>query len=293
MVGYIMAAIFLLTAAVLAVLLVLDRRRMRRLSEAISDFLDAPKGPMPYSLREGALAPVENGAAELENRILVLSSRLREENERTASLTADISHQLKTPLASLRLFCEMDESPHMEQQLSQIERMEKLIFSILRLEKLTADGYEFHFAQEALRPLIESTWAELRPLWPERYLDLEGDACIRCDKKWLGEAFANILKNACEHTAPGGHIRIRLEQAEHTLYCSCEDDGGGVSDEDLPHLFERFYRAREGNGSGLGLAIVREIVSRHHGRVRACSGTNGLRVEIELPLQDLARAFSD
>ena len=289
---------FMIIAVLTAVLCVLamelwrQDKRAKKLAETMEDFLSGGEEPKPFSLREDSLALVENAASELENRIAVLEERLRLENERTGSLTADISHQLKTPLASLRLFCEMDQSEHVAEQLGQIERMEKLIGSLLRLEKLCADGYAFNFTEQPLRPLIEAVWQELRPLWPERQLFIEGDAALRVDGKWLGEAFQNLLKNACEHTGPQGKIWIRLEQTEHTFYCAVEDDGGGVSEKDLPHLFERFYRAegQSQSGSGLGLAIAKEIVYRHHGHIRAENTGHGLRIEMTLPVLNLTKS---
>lgn len=286
MVGYIISAVLEIVVAVLTMKLLLQRKRLQNLAESAESFLRRGGAPTPVSLREDVVAPVENAASELENRIVVLTERLREENERTSSLTADISHQLKTPLASLRLFVEMDESAHMPEELGQIERMEKLIGSLLRLEKLCADGYVFTFARKSLRPLIENVWDSLRVLWPEKRLKIEGDATLRCDGKWLGEAFQNMLKNACEHTGADGCIWVKIEQTEHTVYCSVEDNGGGVKEKDLPHLFERFYRSEDQaqSGSGLGLAIVKEIVARHHGHVGAENTENGLRICLELPI---------
>ena len=291
MVGTVISAVLLCVVLVLAAKLLLQKKRLRDLAESMEDFLSGGGEPSPFSLREDAAAPVENAAAELKNRIAVLTERLREENERTSSLTADISHQLKTPLSSLRLFVEMDESAHVSEELSQIERMEKLIGSLLRLEKLCADGYEFSFAEQALRPLVENAWESLRALWPEKHLEIEGDAALRCDGKWLGEAFQNLLKNACEHSAADGRIWVKIEQTEHTVFCSVEDDGGGVKEKDLPQLFERFYRAEDQaqSGSGLGLAIVKEIVARHHGRVCAENTPNGLRIHLELPSLHLTK----
>ena len=291
MVGYMISAVLLLVVIVLAVKLLLQRKRLRDLTESMEDYLNRGGEPAPFSLREDTVAPVENAASELENRIAVLTERLREENERTSSLTADISHQLKTPLASLRLFVEMDESAHMAEELGQIERMERLIGSLLRLEKLCADGYEFTFTEQAVRPLIKNAWDNLHALWPGKQLHIEGDALIRCDGKWLSEAFQNLLKNACEHTAEDGQIWVIIEQTDHTFYCSVEDNGGGVREKDLPHLFERFYRSEDQaqSGSGLGLAIVKEIVYRHHGHVSAENGKNGLRINLEIPILNLTK----
>ena len=291
MVGYLTSGILLIAVVVLASERLRQRKRLQKLAESMEDYLSEGGEPRQFSLKEDAIAPVENAASELENRIAVLQERYREECERTSSLTADISHQLKTPLASLRLFCEMDESSHMSEQLSQIERMEKLIGSLLRLEKLCADGYEFTFAEQAVRPLIENAWDSLHALWPGKHLEIEGDAALRCDGKWLGEAFQNLLKNTCEHTAADGCIWVKIEQTEHTVYCSVEDNGGGVREKDLPHLFERFYRSEDQaqSGSGLGLAIVKEIVYRHHGHVSAENTKNGLRIHLEFPILNLTK----
>ena len=290
MVGYLIAGALLL-ALILAARLWSLRRRLAALTESMEEYLHTGASPSPYSLREDMLAPVENAAADLENRVAVLSERLREENERTSSLTADISHQLKTPLASLRLFCELDAGDHMDESISQIERMEQLIGRLLRLEKLCADGYEFCFEMQDIRVLVEKVWQELSPLWPDRRFFLTGEAAIRCDGKWLGEAFGNLLKNACEHTAGGGSVTVRLEQTERAFYASVEDDGGGVPPSDLPHLFERFYRSGSAapQGAGLGLAIAREILLRHHGTLRASNGEHGLRLDMEIPILPLIR----
>ena len=292
MVGYIISGILFLLLAALAVRHLRDIRRLKTLSEQMEDYLTGHGGTIPLSLKEDTVAQVENAAAEMQNRIQVTEERFRLEAQRTSDLTADISHQLKTPLASLRLFCEMDASAHFEQQLSQIERMETLISSLLRLEKLCADGYEMVFDSCDLRNLIEQEWQQLQPLWPDRILTLEGEAKIRCDAKWMGEAFRNLLKNACEHTAEGGRILIRLEQTDRTVHCTLEDDGGGAAQKDLPHLFDRFYRAENQpvSGAGLGLAIVKEIIYRHHGYITAENGAKGLKFTVSLPVLDPGRA---
>ena len=292
MVGYVIGGVLAIIAAVLAVRLLMQKKRIAMLAEQMEDYLTGCGKPLSYSLKEDAVAPLENAVAEMENRIEVEKERYRQEACRTSDLTADISHQLKTPLASLRLFVEMDESPHMEQEISQIERMETLIGSLLRLEKLCADGYEFTFSEHDVRPLIENVWSRLVPLWPEKQILIEGEAVIRCDEKWLSEAFLNLLKNACEHTAANGTITIILEQTDRVFFCTVEDNGGGVPEKDLPHLFDRFYRAegQKQNGAGLGLAIVKEIIYRHHGHIAAENTKHGLKFSISIPVLNLTKS---
>ena len=289
MVGYILSGFLLLILAGIVIRHLCNNRRLKQLSENMEDYLVGIGGNLPLSLKEDTIAQVENAAMEMQNRIDVAEERFRQEAKRTSNLTADISHQLKTPLASLRLYCEMDSSPHCEQQIIQIERMETLISSLLRLERLCADGYQFEYAECDLRKMIERDWQQMHSLWPGRTLTVEGEATIRCDEKWLAEAFRNLIKNACEHTAEDGHIWIYMETTDKFLYCTLEDDGGGANPKDLPHLFERFYRAegQSKKGAGLGLAIVKEIIYRHHGQILAQNTKKGLKFTISMPVLDM------
>ena len=268
-----------------------QQRRMKRLAERIEEFLVTGGNRLAFSVREDALAPLHNAAAELEDRVLLHKANLAEECQRASDLTADISHQLKTPLASLRLFCEMDGGAHVQEELEQLDRMETLIRSLLRLERLCADGYEFTWRVRSVPDVVRAAWENLAPVYPDRRLEIIGEARMRCDEKWLGEAYLNLLKNACEHTRAGGLIRVSFEETRAMVFCTVEDDGGGVSPEDLPQLFRRFYRAQgqESKGAGIGLAIVKEIIQRHHGSVRAENGPMGLRVIIDMPrLENMA-----
>ncbi len=296
--GAVIALILLgIAFAVLLALYVRQRIHMRRLTEAAENFLIGTGPALAYSVREDAVAPLHNALAETENRLLLAKERQAEECRRTSDLTADISHQLKTPLASLRLYCEMDDSPHLPQQIHQIERMERLIGSLLRLERLCADGYEFIFADQSVAEIIQVAWTGLSSSFPSCRMELTGDAILRCDGKWLGEAFSNLLKNACEHMPQGGTIRVNMETTDAAFFCTITDEGGGASRKDLPHLFERFYRAEgtPATGAGIGLSIVREILWRHHGSISAenvadVSSAKGLRMTLSIPLLNLNRA---
>lgn len=285
--------IFLTTilAAACLVLLFLrwrERKRLRRLLQEAEDFLNHGGKPLDVALGEDDIAMLQNALCELQDRLIRARELQKEECSRTSSLTADISHQLKTPLTTLRLYTELDAAPHMEASLEQISRMEKLIQGLLRLERLCADGYRFTYKEQDMNALIEEQWSFLTATFPDRHLTMTGTAVIRCDEKWMGEAFLNLLKNACEHTAPGGRVWVSLEKTDAAFFCTVEDDGGGVREKELPHLFERFYRAEHQStqGAGIGLSIVREILRRHHGTITASNGEKGLKMEITMPVID-------
>jgi signal transduction histidine kinase len=112
-----------------------------------------------FSVHDDMFALLENAIIELEASLLLERSNTRETSRKNADFIADVSHQLKTPLAALKLYCEMDSSNYSGgqsgKQLQLIEHMEQLIYSLLRLEKLRADAYEMKFAQQDLSLLIQ------------------------------------------------------------------------------------------------------------------------------------------
>ena len=261
-------------------------RRIRKLAEKIEEHLSGIAPMLDVALEEDSIARLQNAVCDTQQALARQQELYAQECERTSNLTADISHQLKTPLTTLRLYTELDDAPHSEECIAQIQRMEDLIGALLRLERLCADGYAFTFETADAEAIVLDQWQSLQPLFPGKTLTVTGSAVIRCDGKWLGEAFLNLLKNACEHCA--SHIHVHLERTEAAFFCSIEDDGGGVSPAELPRLFDRFFRSenQKGNGVGIGLAIVREIITRHHGTITAENGERGLRMTISMPMLD-------
>ena len=289
MAGLIGACIVL---AILCMILIVQKTylayRIRKLAEQVDGFNSGTSEILDVALQEDRLAQLHNGIADLQQSFVRAKQLNSEECIRTSQLTADISHQLKTPLTTLRLYTELDNAPHMEASLEQIQRMEDLIQALLRLERLCADGYSFQFVQADAKEIILEQWQSLQTIWPDKKLIMDGEAHIRCDEKWLGEAFLNLLKNACEHTDENGMIRVQLERTEAAFFCVIEDNGGGVAPDELTKLFQRFYRAehQSRSGSGIGLAIVKEIIHRHHGNITAENGEHGLKMSISMPMLD-------
>ena len=287
--GLIIACIIL---AVACVALLIQRfmlnRRIRELVERVDGFNSGTAAMLDVALEEDRLAQLHNGIADLQLSLARVRQLNMEECNRTGQLTADISHQLKTPLTTLRLYTELDNAPHIEASLEQIQRMENLIQALLRLERLCSDGYAFNFSPAEAENIIQEQWQSIQAIWPKKELIVEGSAHIRCDEKWLGEAFLNLLKNACEHTPDDGVIWVQLERTEAAFFCIIEDNGGGVAPDELTKLFQRFYRAQHQskNGAGIGLAIVKEIIHRHHGNIVAENGQRGLKMTISMPMLD-------
>ena len=245
----------LLAVALLLCLFSLIRRRqgVLRLHDQITRFLNGEEASPAFSVRDDRFALFENAVKELEARLLTAEENRLEERKRAEGLIVDISHQLKTPIAGLKLYCEMDGGAHMGQQLQLLARMEHLIASLLRLERLRAGGYEFQFEVHELSDVAREAVSQVAPLFPGRRIEITGAAPLSCDASWMGEAFTNLIKNACEHTKPGGRIEIFFEQADGEARCVFQDDGGGVPPAELPRLFTRFFRSSSASPDGAGV----------------------------------------
>ena len=281
--GGLSIALALACLALLSVLII-QHRQIRKLSRQAEAFLDGIEKPLPCALSDGSAARLQNALSRLENALLLSREQTKLEAKRSADLLTDISHQLKTPLASLQLFLELDNGTHLEEEQAQLERMQTLISNLLRLERLCADGYTFHFESHDLHALAENCWQPLRQLYPEKQFLISGSAELHCDEIWMGEAITNLLKNACEHTPARGCVSMELTQFPQEVRLRIWDNGGGVAPEVLPRIFDRFYHGdHPGHGAGIGLSIVKEIVWRHHGSISAENIPGGLQFTLYFP----------
>ena len=218
-----------------------------------------------------------------------MTVRLREQQQKLisdkaylADSLADISHQIRTPLTSINLLVERlsasgltDECRHQltNELYGLLDRIDWLITTLLKISKLDAGTVQFNKETVSLEMLINKSCAPL--LIPielrgqELIIRAEGD--FYGDPAWTSEAVGNIVKNCMEHTPDGG--KIEIEAAENALYSEIviKDNGIGISPEDLPHIFERFYKGKDSDGKsfGIGLALSRMIIAGQKGTVKA------------------------
>jgi signal transduction histidine kinase len=166
---------------------------------------------------------------------------------------------------------------------SEAERMQRLSETLLQLAQTGWDRRDPDIGEvdlldvasrvaERMGPLADSSWLEL---------SVEGEGgCARADEEWLQQALLVLVSNALKHSEKGGHVRLRAEGARIAV----RDEGAGISEEDIPYLFERFYRGSNSEGFGLGLPICKELVQRMGGEIHLQSEKGkGTVVEIKLP----------
>lgn len=243
---------------------------------------------------EGDISMMKNDIYKITTMLKEQTNRLKREKGSLSDSIADISHQLKTPLTSLFVLTDLldsEPSKTMQKQFlariqSQLQRMEWLITTLLKLSKLDAGTVEMKRERFKVKDLIDKSLKTLStPLEIKMHeVDIRGDDCIELtgDFNWTMEAVVNILKNAIEH-APE-HGRIQISFAENPLYVSItvKDNGTGIAPEDLPYIFNRFYKGKNaGDDSvGIGLAMAYAVVAAQGGDITVRSGEDGTEFTI-------------
>lgn len=273
-------------AAFTLLYLVLAARRYRDmagLSDRVDRVLHGQDTVLITESEEGELSILESEIAKLTVRLQEQAAQLQTEKSSLARAMEDVSHQLRTPLTALHLEAallgEEDVSPARRRELTrelrrQLQRMEWLVEALLKMSRIDAGAVEFRrervsvaaLAARAAEPLAVPMELRGQTLTVEA-----GDESFLGDPDWTAEALGNLLKNCMEHTPTGG--AVRLTGTETALYTeiAVEDDGPGFAPEDLPHLFERFYRGKNAGPEsvGIGLALARSIAAEQGGSLTA------------------------
>ncbi len=226
--------------------------------------------------------------------------------EARREFVANVSHELRTPLTNIKSYTETllenpgDIPPDMETKFlnvisNEADRMTRVVKDLLTLSRLDYGRLDLRFSAFSLKILVQTVYNAM-------YLDaskngyaftlrLEDDLPEMVgDRERIEQVLINIISNALKYTPPGGEVRVTAgSKGENQVYVSVEDNGIGIPKEDIPRLFERFYRvdkarSRERGGTGLGLAIAKEIVEYHKGQIMVESELDrGTTVTITLP----------
>ena len=210
-----------------------------------------------YQTRDEALKAKENFAENLYN----------------------IAHQIKTPITSISLSMQMMKkettAPYQEQIRQQLSRLTHLEEGLMLLSRIDAGTLSFDSKEVDVFTLLMLSADNLQEMFFEKGVSVDipesGAAAINADQNWTMEAVMNLLKNGMEHTPSGGTIHCSYEQNPLYTQMRIWDDGAGFAKEDIPHLFERFYRGKDAksDGIGIGLAFSKAIIERQRGTISA------------------------
>jgi signal transduction histidine kinase len=262
------------------------RQTAKRLCDEIDRILRGEDRIDFDEYREGELSVLAAEIHKMTVRLREQNTALRKEKQFAKEALEDISHQLRTPLTSVMMILGLMGSPgqseaermdYLRELYELLSRMKWLIETMLSLSRIETDAVRFAREPVSCRALIDravetvSVTAELKGV--EIQSDLKGEPGFVGDLRYTAEALVNLLKNAIEHTPPGGTVTVTAKENAGSTAITIADTGEGIPEAELAYIFERFRRATEytKNGFGIGLAFTKKVISAQDGSLKAAN----------------------
>ncbi len=250
-------------------------------------------------MNEGELAVLSSELNKMVSRLNLTAEELAREKQTLSDALADISHQIKTPLTSLSITTELVRKNLAErgdcteevERLRRIEqlhmRVENLVSALLKLARLDSGTIRLACEQVFVEDLVHDAVQPLAIAFDiagvSLAYQLEPSCSFTGDRAWMAEALGNILKNCLEHTPAGGRVTVRAWEDAIACRIRVTDTGSGFAEDDLPHVFERFYRGNDASeacdvnpaGVGIGLSLAQSLITAQDGTITASNLSNG------------------
>jgi len=264
--------------------------QLKKLADRLDSMMHY-RTPIPFEeYKEGELSILQSELSKMTNKLVEQAQRLEEDKSYLSDAMTDISHQLRSPLTSSQLILNflMDSDITDERRMELLHELRQLLTHInwlieamLKMAKM--DANTAYLKAERVK-LIELVKKAAEPIMipmelHNQILDMhiEDNIYVNVDTTWTCEAILNVLKNCMEHIDDGGCITV--EARENNLYVeiSVRDNGCGFEKEDLPHIFERFYKGKNSvsQSVGIGLALAKMIITSQNGTIKAENGYGG------------------
>ena len=291
-----------ISLAISALVLIISLLFGRSLARRLNNLLVAINGVREGAYNRRAVLSGHDEYTQVAEEFNALVDRLQETENARRQFVSDASHELKTPLAAIRLLTdsilqnENVDAETVREFVSDIgneaERLSHITEDLLRLTRLDSGQVEEASLVE-VEPVLDRVVRMLRPVADEKnismFLACGSGACVFASPGELHQILYNLAENAIKYNRKGGFIRITAAMEEENTTITVDDNGIGIPAEDLSRVFERFYRvdkarSRAAGGTGLGLAIVHDTVSRRGGAVWAENlSEGGTRFVVKLP----------
>lgn len=285
--------VFVVCGISLLLFVMFTRKRYQTISELSSQIDRILHGEYNVNLvpdEEGEIAVLSSELSKMTLRLREQADLLAKDKRYLSDSLADISHQLRTPLTSIRMIVSRlaNENQSAEQQQNNIrkvdallDRTQWLISTLLKIARLESGTVQFTADPIAVDTLVHNTLEPLEILLDIKNIELccniEKDASFVGDQLWSAEALGNILKNCIEHCAENG--KLELNASANPIYTEIiiSDNGSGFEEKDIPHLFDRFYRGSNAvkESAGIGLNLSRMIISKQNGIITAANRKSG------------------
>lgn len=276
--------VLLVTAGLGLVLFRRLTKRLRRMQDVVAAFEEGHFDPRMEVTTDDEIGQLKRCFNRMADTLVDTLEELRQSDRMRRELVANVSHDLRSPLASIQGYLETvyikdgeldpeDRQRYIETALKNTQRLNTLVNELFELSKLETKQIEPTIEPFPIAELVQDVVMQYQPRADEQKVDLHAElperhARVAADIGLVERALSNLIDNAVDYTPEGGWVRVRIDNDHNEVQVEVEDAGPGIPEDDLPHIFERFYRVdksrcRDQGGAGLGLAIAKTILELH------------------------------
>lgn len=272
----------------LLLLILLIRRKYRQRIKGLTGYLEQvnrDNGNSVLSRKEDDFSMLEDEIYKTVTQLRQMKETAERERKSLADNLADISHQIKTPVAAVSLMTQLLEeegsSSYAERIRRHLKHLEQLVEALLTLSRIDAGTLQLSKSQVDIYTMLQLSLDSLDTAIQQKQIRVilpnHPEVTYTGDLEWSMEAFINIIKDCIEHIPYGGIIKADYERNPLYTQIRIEDNGPGFPDKDLPHIFERFYRGENtsGTGAGIGLSLSKAIIELQNGIIHSGNLQNG------------------
>ncbi|MDO4277000.1 MAG: HAMP domain-containing sensor histidine kinase [Eubacteriales bacterium] len=283
---YLLGAVIILGIVIVCVLAVYYRKSMKHMEEILAAFERRDRNKW-NGLKETRESKLEGKLEKILSQVIRDQERAYQERDQVAALLSDLSHQLKTPLANIRMYTELlgeeqislqERGRFSKEAQAQVEKMEWLMKTLLKASRLEQGMISFHAQYEGIKKTIAQAVGGVFAQADKKRIRIVteefSDKKLYHNPKWTVEAIENILENAVKYSPEGSVVTIRLVPMEIYSRIEIQDQGIGMEPEEYNEIFKRFYRGKQvqqQEGSGLGLYLAQLILNHEKGYITVSS----------------------
>ncbi len=250
----------------------ISKRFSKPISQLSEQSLKMAEGDFNISFKRGFCAETD----KLADSLVYAAKRISETDKLRRELLANVSHDLRTPLTMIKGYAELirdmdgkeNTNDDAEIIIREADRLSLLVNDILYYSKLQSGAVRFDFGKTDISALAEAAAEQFSPICKANSISItktiEPHKFADADKKRIQQVLYNLISNATAHMKQNGRLHISVFEKSGIIRTEISDNGDGISPEDLPHIWDRYFASKKGGANGLGLAIVREILAAHN-----------------------------
>ena len=270
-----------------------------KLSDMLATISDMREEVVFSEIDDSIFSKLQHQTLKLINILKSQNKKIESEKNEIKSLISDIAHQLKTPLTNMKMYSEFLQQEDLSEEeraefnqiiLLSLDKLCFLVESMIKMSRLESSVINLHKTKGDINDAVVSAISQLYKKAQLKNINIEFEPkkkiFIDYDKKWTSEAIFNIIENAIKYSSEDTKISISIEKYEIFTRIDIKDQGKGISEDEIPKIFGRFYRGRDvldEEGIGIGLYLSREIISKQGGYIKVKSSDTGSTFSVFLP----------